>query len=143
MREEGSECDVGVGVSKHTIVIAVLGVLILTGLVGWRAFRFTHQAVAIEGKVPHDIKAIESACEWFAELNGGMHPDSIGLLVVPDKHGQRFLNMAQVPRDPWGRAYQYEAPTCEGALPRIWTRGRDGVLGGEGEDQDIGNWMLR
>ena len=128
---------------KSTTVFAMLGVLILTGLVGLQALRVTHLAVAVEGKVTHDIKAIESACEWSAELIGGKHPDSIGILVVPDADGHSFLNVTKVPRDPRGREYHCEPLACVGDLPRIWTRGRDGTMGGEGEDQDVGNWMLQ
>jgi general secretion pathway protein G len=50
-----------------------------------------------------------------------------------------------IPRDPWGRAYQYTAEEklrLETREYRLLTLGRDGVEGGEGEDADIGSEVL-
>ena len=46
----------------------------------------------------------------------------------------------RVPDDPWGYKYQYMYPGINGEFD-IFTYGRDGIPGGEGEDADIGNWM--
>lgn len=46
-----------------------------------------------------------------------------------------------VPRDPWGRPYVYVAPGV--ANPEsydLYTLGRDGKVGGEGEDADLTSW---
>ena len=46
-----------------------------------------------------------------------------------------------VPEDPWGRPYLYVAPGK--ANPQsydLYTLGRDGREGGEGEDADITSW---
>lgn len=45
----------------------------------------------------------------------------------------------QLPKDPWGNAYQYLAPGQHGPID-VFTLGRDGRPGGEGPDADIGNW---
>jgi general secretion pathway protein G len=46
-----------------------------------------------------------------------------------------------VPRDPWGRAYLYTAPGKETPTSYdAYTLGRDGAIGGEGEDADITSW---
>ena len=46
-----------------------------------------------------------------------------------------------VPSDPWGRAYVYRAP---GAVNPdsydLYSLGKDGKLGGDGEDADITSW---
>lgn len=46
-----------------------------------------------------------------------------------------------VPTDPWGRAYVYVAPGKEnpGSFD-LYTLGRDGKAGGEGEDADVTSW---
>ena len=46
-----------------------------------------------------------------------------------------------VPNDPWGRAYVYVAPGKEnpGSFD-LYTLGRDGKAGGEGEDADVTSW---
>jgi len=46
-----------------------------------------------------------------------------------------------VPRDPWGRPYLYVAPGKENPTSYdVYTLGRDGAIGGEGEDADITSW---
>lgn len=49
----------------------------------------------------------------------------------------------RLPADPWGRPYIYLSPGEKnpGSFD-LYTYGRDGKPGGEGEDQDIGNWNL-
>lgn len=46
-----------------------------------------------------------------------------------------------VPRDPWGRDYAYSAPgvTNPGSYD-LYTLGRDGRAGGDGEDADVTSW---
>jgi general secretion pathway protein G len=42
-------------------------------------------------------------------------------------------------KDPWGRDYQYVSPGSHGEFD-VYSLGRDGQVGGEGLDADIGNW---
>jgi general secretion pathway protein G len=41
--------------------------------------------------------------------------------------------------DPWGKEYLYQSPGTHGEFD-LYSYGRDGKPGGEGEDGDIGNW---
>src|ERR671918_724672 len=46
-----------------------------------------------------------------------------------------------VPNDPWGRAYLYAAPGRENPETYdLYSLGRDGRSGGEGEDADVTSW---
>ena len=46
-----------------------------------------------------------------------------------------------VPSDPWGRPFVYVQPGRENATSfDLYTLGRDGRVGGEGEDADITSW---
>ena len=46
-----------------------------------------------------------------------------------------------LPTDPWRRPYLYLQPGRENpASFDLWTLGRDGRLGGEGEDADVTSW---
>lgn len=46
-----------------------------------------------------------------------------------------------VPPDPWGRDYLYQSPGRENPSSYdLYTLGRDGRLGGVGEDADITSW---
>lgn len=46
-----------------------------------------------------------------------------------------------IPHDPWGRPYLYVAPGKENPTSYdVYTLGRDGAIGGEGDDADITSW---
>lgn len=46
-----------------------------------------------------------------------------------------------LPKDPWGRDYQYVCPGVHNPDKYdLFSYGRDGRPGGEGEDADVGNW---
>lgn len=44
-----------------------------------------------------------------------------------------------LPNDPWDRPYQYQSPGTHGEYD-LFSYGRDGSPGGEGEDQDVTSW---
>ncbi len=45
-----------------------------------------------------------------------------------------------LPKDPWGREYQYRKPGREGRDFDLYSYGADGQEGGEKEDADIVSW---
>ncbi len=46
----------------------------------------------------------------------------------------------RLPRDPWGREYQYLNPGVHGEID-VWSFGANGMPGGEGINAEIGSWM--
>jgi len=44
-----------------------------------------------------------------------------------------------LPKDPWGRDYQYLSPGQHGEFD-VYSLGADGQLGGDGFNADVGNW---
>jgi general secretion pathway protein G len=44
-----------------------------------------------------------------------------------------------LPMDPWGHPYTYQSPGTQGEYD-LYSYGRDGKSGGEGEDKDVNNW---
>ena len=44
-----------------------------------------------------------------------------------------------LPLDPWGKPYLYQQPGSQGEYD-LSSYGRDGKVGGEGEDKDVNNW---
>ena len=46
----------------------------------------------------------------------------------------------KLPNDPWGRPYQFANPGVKGDID-VYSLGADGVVGGEGNDADIGSWQ--
>ncbi len=47
----------------------------------------------------------------------------------------------RLPQDPWNNDYRYVSPGEHGVVD-IFSLGADGQEGGEGVNQDIGNWNL-
>jgi len=45
-----------------------------------------------------------------------------------------FMKGGKIPKDPWGRDYQYKAGERD---PRVWSWGADGKEGGDGENEDL------
>jgi len=90
--------------------------------------------------VVEDLKALFLAVQHSAHNNHWNYPESLDSLVLPDVNGLTFLGTRELPLDPWGRSYHYVAPSVSWQWPRIYTRGRDGIPGGEGEDRDIDIW---
>ena len=94
---------------------------------------------AQRAQIEADIVALCAAVDMYTIQNGGRAPESLEVLVTPDENGRTFLNGNRaVPLDPWKRAYRYEPPTANTDY-RVYTLGRDGKPGGDGEDIDVDN----
>jgi general secretion pathway protein G len=87
--------------------------------------------------------SIEQALHNFAINNSGRFPDTLEPLTTPDVNGETYLRSTKPLKDPWGNEYLYEAPSPSSREPRVYTLGRDGVVGGSGEDADIDNESIR
>ena len=46
----------------------------------------------------------------------------------------------KLPNDPWGGPYQFANPGVKGEID-VYSLGADGVVGGEGNDADVGSWQ--
>ena len=100
-------------------------------------------AVASRGKARADLIQIENALKEYSLANGGKYPDTLEALVTPDMNGYTYIKGTKIPRDPWGNDYLYDPPSSEGGLPIVYTFGKDGQRGGEGDDADIDSLSLR
>ena len=47
----------------------------------------------------------------------------------------------RLPKDPWGNPYQYLYPGVHAEID-VFSFGADGAPGGEGNDADLGSWIL-
>ncbi len=90
------------------------------------------------------IDALEKALDAY-RLDVGRYPSTeqglAALEAKPSneaKWGGPYLKKA-VPLDPWGKPYQYRAPGEKGEFD-LFSFGKDGQAGGEGENADITNW---
>jgi general secretion pathway protein G len=91
------------------------------------------------------IKEFESALYLFRYDTGRFPTTAEGLDVLYRNPGRiqgwqkPYLSDKDVPLDPWGKAYFYRCPGQFGDFD-LFSLGRDGLVGGEGEDADITSW---
>ncbi len=130
----------GFTLAEMMVVIVIIG-LLATLVVPNVLKRFS---AATTGKARVDIMSIESALKEYAINNGGKFPDSLEVLVAPDVNGNTYLEGKSVPKDPWRNEYMYEPPSPPGQpQPRVYSLGKDGQPGGEGDDSDFDNITIR
>lgn len=86
-------------------------------------------------KAKSDIRAIESALNMYKLENHDYPGTDEGLEALVG------TELPRLPKDPWDKEYFYLNPGQNGVVD-IYSLGRDGAQGGEGEDADVGNWNL-
>ncbi|HOE40399.1 MAG TPA: type II secretion system major pseudopilin GspG [Rhodoferax sp.] len=122
------------------VVMVIIGLLV--GYVGPMYFK---QIGKSEIKTTRaQIDAFGKALEQYRLDTGHFPTTEQGLTSLTEKPPSErkwdgpYLKK-KVPADPWGNPYTYKRPGDYGEYD-IMSLGRDGALGGAGEDADIGNW---
>ncbi|TAL86832.1 MAG: type II secretion system protein GspG [Rhodanobacter sp.] len=127
------------------VVVVILG--ILAALVVPKIISRPDDARVVAAK--QDIASLMQALKLY-RLDNHRYPSTeqgLQALVVrpatapipPDWKAGGYLD--RLPTDPWGNPYQYLNPGLHGEVD-IVSFGADGAPGGEGNDADIGSWML-
>ena len=127
------------------VVIVILGVL--AALVVPRVLDRPDEARAVAAR--SDIATIMQALKLY-RLDNQRYPTSdqgLNALVAkpveppapPNWKPGGYLD--RLPKDPWGRPYQYLSPGLKGEID-VFSFGADGQPGGAGNDADIGSWDL-
>ncbi|EDY86357.1 general secretion pathway protein G [gamma proteobacterium HTCC5015] len=123
------------------VVIVILG--IMASFVAPKFFGKVDEARRT--KAQNDIAAISSALDLY-KLNNFDYPTTDqGLRALVSKptvgpeprSWEQFLD--KVPMDPWEREYQYISPGEHGEYD-LYSLGKDGRPGGDGENADITSW---
>ncbi len=133
-------CNMGFTLLELLVVMVIIG--LLAGYVGPKYFA---QVGKSEIKVTRaQIDAIEKALDQY-RLDTGHYPSTeqglASLNIAPTnelKWSGPYLKK-NVPFDPWGNAYNYKMPGDHGEID-LFSYGKDGQLGGDGEAADITNW---
>ena len=131
------------GFSLIEIMVVVVIIGILATVVALNVGGAPDEARRV--KAQQDIKTLESALEMYKLHNFDYPSTDQGLeaLVNPPADANNWQAGGYVkgglPEDPWGNPYQYLKPGVHGEYD-LWTYGRDGQLGGDGPDADVGNW---
>lgn len=132
--------------SKGFTLLELLVVIVIIGLLaGYVAPRYFSQVGKSEVKVTQaQIDALSKALDQY-RLDTGHYPDmEQGLQALNLRPGSElkwggpYLSKT-VPLDPWGHAYVYLVPGQHGDFD-LYSYGKDGQAGGEGENQDIVSW---
>jgi general secretion pathway protein G len=127
------------------VVIVILGVL--AALVVPNVLSRTDDARIAAAK--SDLGAIRQALKLYRLDNQRYPTNEQGLAALVTKptiapappNWKPGGYLEKLPRDPWGRPYQYLNPGLKGEVD-IFTYGADGEPGGNGADADIGSWDL-
>ncbi|MCF6288298.1 MAG: type II secretion system major pseudopilin GspG [Proteobacteria bacterium] len=125
------------------IVVVILSILTITVVP-----QFLDQpAKARVARVKSDVKDLNTALSMYKLDNFSFPSTAQGLQALVSKPSGTPVAKNWKPggyiermvKDPWGNDYQYLNPGSHGAID-IYSLGMDGQPGGEGENQDIGNW---
>ena len=128
-------------------LLELLVVLVILGLLaGYVAPKYFSQVGKSEVKTARaQIDALEKALDQY-RIDTGRYPNvEQGLAALNAKPADEarwdgpYLKKA-VPNDPWGKPYQYRNPGERGEID-LFSFGRDGQPGGDGDGADIGNWQ--
>ncbi len=126
------------------VVVIILG--ILAAIVAPNVIGRVGQAQVTKAK--QDIRGIENAMKFYRLDNFSYPTTEQGLQALVTRPNDPNLRnwkaggyLERLPKDPWGNQYLYLNPGNNAEID-IYTLGRDGRPGGEGEDADIGNWDL-
>ncbi|HME42709.1 MAG TPA: type II secretion system major pseudopilin GspG [Syntrophorhabdales bacterium] len=121
------------------VVMAIIA--LLAALVGPKLFPKLGKGKQSAAKA--QIELIGQALDQF-RLDVGRYPTTQeglnALMVNPgvDNWEGPYLKKT-LPPDPWGKPYQYLCPGTHGEYD-LYSYGRDGNPGGEGEDKDVTSW---
>lgn len=134
----------GTGAASGFTLLELLVVIVIIGLLaGYVAPRYFSQVGKSEIQVAKaQLDAIEKALEQYRLDTRHLPTTEQGLAVLvnrpanePNWNGPYLKKTA--PSDPWGRPYVYRVPGENNEFD-LYSYGRDGKPGGNGEDADIG-----
>lgn len=128
-------------------LLELLVVLVIIGLLaGYVGPKYFAQIGKSETKVARaQIDALEKALDQY-RIDTGHYPTvDLGLAALNTKPANELqwdgpYLKKQVPLDPWGKAYIYHQPGEHGDVD-LFSYGKDGIIGGTGENTDVSNWQ--
>ena len=119
-------------------IIAILSTVVVVSLVG-------NVDKAAVSRAKSDIQSLNSALQLYKLDNFAYPTTQQGLEALqsrpdgnpPAANWKKYIE--KLPLDPWERPYQYLSPGQHNDFD-VYSLGRDGKPGGEGDAADIGNW---
>jgi hypothetical protein len=130
----------GVCVAALITAFAFLAIAFVVNRKGVAASVEAQFSILTRRKAQIDVVSICQAVDNYTVINSGQPPASLEVLVTPDENGKTLLrDCTAIPIDPWGNPYGYEPPSADRGY-RVFSLGKDGRLGGKGDDADIDNF---
>ena len=129
------------GFTLIEILVVMVIITLLASLVAPRLFPKLGKGKQSAAKA--QIELLGQALDQF-RLDTGRYPttqEGLNVLVTNqniENWDGPYLKKG-VPNDSWGKPYNYQCPGTHGEYDLL-SYGRDGALGGEGEDKDVASW---
>ena len=140
MNERKRSREEGFSLIELIVVLVILG--LLATVVGPQVMKRLAQGKAEIAKL--QVAQLEGALGLF-RFDVGRYPSSAeGLDALARDSGIEnwsgpYLRKTTIPKDPWGREYEYRAPGQHGDYD-LWSHGADGTTGGESDSADVTSW---
>lgn len=127
----------GFSLVELMVVLFIIGLLATVVLINV----LPSQDKARTVKAQTDIATLSQALELY-HLDSARYPDAgegLQALLAPASGSARSGGyVRELPKDPWGHAYEYRVPGPAGRPFAVISLGADGKPGGSGSDADIG-----
>ncbi len=120
-------------------IIGVLAALIVPNVLGRADDARITAARTDVGNVMQALKLYKLDNQRFPSTEQGLN----ALILKPTTEpvpGNWKPYLDKLPKDPWGRPYQYLSPGIKGEVD-VLSFGADGQAGGEGNNADLGSWQ--
>ena len=120
------------GFSLIELMVVITIIAMLAG--GVALFLFGALGEAKQAKAKADISDLDKAVQMY-RMKALKLPESLDDLTKP-LQGQTEAYVTVLPKDPWGKDYEYQKREGSYILRSL---GADGAEGGEGENADVTN----
>lgn len=145
MKRKPSLSEAGFTLTEIMVVVFIIGLLstvVLVNVLGARSDAQLKTAQANISALTQSLERYSLQLYTYPTQQQGLE----ALVEAPDDLEDASLYprggfIQSLPRDPWGRPYQYVFPAERSrAAFDVFSFGADGAPGGEEENADIGNW---
>jgi general secretion pathway protein G len=125
------------GFSLIELLVVLVILALLVGLVAPRFLGAMGRGQ--QGAAETQIGNFKTAISTYMLDHNNQPPKSLDELIHPPDGKKTYLDgVTVIPKDPWGRDYEYQLLDDNAPAPyMIRTLGKDGKEGGDGEDKDI------
>lgn len=130
------------GFTLVELLVVLVILVLLASIIGPRVIGYLGASRSKTAKV--QIESLVTSLELF-HIDVGRYPataEGLTALIRPPTKlagwSGPYITKANIPLDPWGHSYRYQAPGKKGAFD-LYSLGRDGKEGGTDEDADVWN----